>query len=150
MAELFSILAKGGLHWYSINGDTSVEVSFCRRLGFFCSMDYYAYLVSKGLAVYQFNKTKKMMEVVIEKDKWTCFLLNKRYGLSAPHNAEFTTARIDMKNLLCGKTQRNDKRYDYHLIRLGRNDSNTYARKISQQEIFLPTIPGWRSKQRYL
>ena len=54
-----------------------------------------------------------------------------------------------MKKLLGGRTKRDNKQYDHHLIRLRKKDSESYASKISQQEIFLPIIPGWRSKQRY-
>lgn len=149
MAELFSILAQGSSHWFSINGDTSCEISLCRLLGFLSPMDYYAFLVSKGLAAYEFNSKKREMEIEIKFGKWEQYLCNKRYGLCSPENTEVTIARFNMENLLGDKTKQNNKRYDHYIIRLGKKDSETYASKISLQEIFLPTIPGWRSKQRY-
>ena len=75
--------------------------------------------------------------------------INKRYVLLSPKNAEVTIARIDMENFLCGKNKRDNKRYDYYLIRLRKKDNESYASKISQQKILLPIIPVWRSKQRY-
>ena len=70
LAELFSILSKGSSHWFSINGDTSCEISLCRLIGFFSLVDYYAFLVSKGLAAYEFNSRKREMEIAIQIDKW--------------------------------------------------------------------------------
>ena len=113
-------------------------------------MDYYAYLVSKGLAAYQFNPKPKEMELDIKKDEWKRFLDSKRYGLSSPHNAELTLTKFNSENVLCEKTKHKDKQYKHYLIHLGQKDSVTYAPKISLQQIFQPTIPGWRSKKRYL
>ena len=52
-----------------------------------------------------------------------------------------------------GKTQRDKSRANFHLIRLGRNDSETCVKKISDQIdpqskkliITPPAVPGWRS-----
>ena len=77
LAELLGILSKGSSHWYSINGETSCKVSLCSLLGFFQPMDYYAYLVSKGLAAYKFNSKKREMVIEIKINKWEQFLSNK-------------------------------------------------------------------------
>ena len=61
LAELFLIFSQGSSHWFSVNGDTSCKISRCRLIGFFSPMDYYAFLVSKGLAAYKFNLKKREM-----------------------------------------------------------------------------------------
>ena len=68
-------------------------------------MDYYAFLVSKGLAAYEFNSKKREMEIEIKFGKWEQYLCNKRYGLCSPENAEVTIARFNMENLLGDKTK---------------------------------------------
>ena len=77
------------------------------------------------------------------------YLCNKRYGLSPPLNAEVIVTRMDMENFLCGKKQRNNQRYDHYLICLGNKDIISYASRISSQQMLLPLVTGWRSKQRY-
>ena len=149
MCWLSSLAFSPKSHRYYVYGGTSCKVSLCSLLGFFQPMDYYAYLVSKGLAAYEFNLKKRGMEIEIKIDKWEQFLSNGRYGLASPQNAELSVTKMDMENFLCGKKQQDSKRSRHYLIRLGNKDSNTYAPKISQQEVFLPTIPGWRLKQRY-
>ena len=94
MAKLFSIFSKGSSHWFSINGDTSCNISLCRLLGFFSPMDYHAFLVSKGLAAYEFNLWKKEMEITIKIDKCNHYLCNKRFGLLSPQNAENTSTMV--------------------------------------------------------
>ena len=47
------------------------------------------------------------------------------------------------------KKQRNNQPYDHYLIRLANKNSISYASKISNQQILLPIITGWRSKQRH-
>ena len=49
----------------------------------------------------------------------------------------------------CAKKTKNNQRYACCLICLGNKDSMSYASKISNQQIFLPVITGWRSKQQY-
>ena len=109
LAELFSILSQGSSHWFSINGDTSCKISLCRLLGFFSPMDYYAFLVLKGLAAYEFNSKKRKMEIAIKINKREHYLRDKRYGLAFPQNAEVTQTKMDMENYLCGKKQQDDK-----------------------------------------
>ena len=60
-------------------------------------MDYYAYLVSKGLAAYEFNLKKREMEIEIKIDKWEQFLSNGRYGLASPQNAELSVTKMHME-----------------------------------------------------
>ena len=131
LAEVFAILSKGGSHWYTINGDTSSNLSLCRRLGFFSEMDYYAYLGSKGLAAYIMNKQSQMMEVYIVEEKWKGFLVSKNYGLSS-QNAEHTLTKLDMKSLLRGETPSRDIQYcdNFHLICFGQQESDTRAKEI--------------------
>jgi hypothetical protein len=148
LAEMFSILAEGDSHWYPINGDTSIDIALCKLLGFTSFMDFYACLMNRSLSKYTFSKKKKKMSISILSDNWPKYLINKRYGLS-PDNAEFAPIRIDMENFLLGKQQRDNNRHDYYAIRLGSKLSPTYAHKLSLQRDLVPTIPGWRSKQRY-
>ena len=150
LLHLLSILARGTSHHYAINGDNSASISLCKMLGFFSTTDYYAYLVSRGLATYKFHRAKKTMEIDFLISKWTGFLRSERYGLYYPENVEITITVIDLENLISRRTQRESHRVKCYIIRLGQRSSSTYAPKIGRQQIFLPTIPGWRAKQRYL
>ncbi len=149
LLELFSIRARGDSHFYSINGDTSVSISLRNMLGFLSETDYYAYFVSRGLAQYVFDRKKRKMRVEFVANKWPDYLNSRRYGLTHGKNVEFTFFRLDMKNLLCGRTQCDADRERYYVVRLGRRDSPTYATTLGRQKVFLPTTPGWRAKQRY-
>ena len=54
--------------WFTINGDITNDVSFARRLGFFRDIDYYAFLVSAGLAAYKTTRGVKVTDPTRARD----------------------------------------------------------------------------------
>ena len=54
-----------------------------------------------------------------------------------------------MENVLLHTSQRDYCWRTHVLLRVGSHNSATYAKKLSDQKVWLPTIPGWSSKQRY-
>ena len=63
--KLLVFLATAKSCWYTVNGDINHEYSLARRLGFFLKEDYYAFLVTAGLA-----ETNKKDELVIKSNEW--------------------------------------------------------------------------------
>ena len=135
LAELLGILAQGPLQWYTLNGDTSTQVSLSRVLGFFSETDYYAFLVHKNLAAYRLNRASRKMEPTIVHSKWRTYLDNKRYKLTLSINAEIEKKKIDISSLLSGKKQSDKQRRQYHVLRLSSRESESYAPTISSQTI---------------
>ena len=149
LVELLGILVQGPSQWYTLNGDTSTQVSLCRVLGFFSETDYYAFLVHKNLAEYRFNKAFVKMELRLPPNEWRSYLDNKRYTVKLSFNAEIEKKKIDINSMLSGKKQSDSQGYNYHVLRLGSRESESYAQTISSQKVWLPKIPGWSAKQRY-
>ena len=57
MAVLRLLFLSGtGSFRFTISGDTTTEYSLCQRLGFTSTDDYYAFLVTAGLASYTKEK----------------------------------------------------------------------------------------------
>ena len=83
-------------------------------------------------------------------EKWREYINNTICKIVSPANAEVETKKIDIVSLLSGKKQDAKQRYIYHVLHLGSRQSDSYAESISRQQIWLPQIPGWRTKQRYV
>ena len=60
--ELLSVLlvfiANSDSNWFTINGETSRDISLCCRLGFYNPTEYHMFFVHAGLAGYGINKQK--------------------------------------------------------------------------------------------
>ena len=112
-------------------------------------------MIAAGLAGYTEKRGQGAKQLQINKAKWVSFLKDERYGLSK-ERAEQTLKRFDVEALVNGIAQRDSKRYDYHLVRLGDRESDTYTSNISKQKIGKklitapPVIPSLRAKQRAL
>ena len=52
---LLIFLADADSFWFTISGETSRDCSLGRRLGFYHKIDYYAFLVTAGLAKYKIH-----------------------------------------------------------------------------------------------
>ena len=149
LAELLGLLTGGSSHWYTLNGDPFAKTSLCKMLGFYNESDYHAFLVSKKLAAYRLDKKSRKMIVEILIDNWTTYLPNSRYHLFIPTNCEIECKIFDLASVLLCKKQEPASRTRHYVIRLGRRCSETYSSSITKQQIWLPKIPGWSSKQRY-
>ena len=152
---LLSHVSDGASFWYIINGDTKVEYSLCRLLGFFAEQQYHAFLVAAGLAGYQTNRTG-VKELLIDMRAWKDLIVNIDHGLCAS-NAEYEMKRVDIDALVHGTKQDDRNRIRVHAIRLGRRDSETYCSNLGRQKSISgkfittpPTIPSLRSNQRIL
>ena len=68
--EVLAKLANGNSHWYTINGDTSTDLSLCRQLVFLSRMDFYSFLFIEGPVTYNLNqKTQKwVIDIYVELD----------------------------------------------------------------------------------
>ena len=108
-------------------------------LGFYNETDYHALLVSKS--------RKMIVEVLI--DNWKTYLPNSQYHLFIPTNCEIECSKLDLTSVLFCKKQEPGSRTRHYAICLGRRCSDTYSSSITKQQIWLPKIPGWSSKQRY-
>ena len=82
-------------------------------------------------------------------DRWRTYLNNDQYKLSYSVNAEIEEKVMDLRSFLSGKKQSNDQRCHYYVLHLGLRQSDSYARSISLQCVWLSRIPGWTAKQRY-
>ena len=155
LVALISFVAAGPSFWYTINGDTTSEFSLCWRLGFFCEVDYYVFLVAEGLAGYAKRRGKITFDILGE--EWKSFLKNDDYDLSA-YKCKHLKKRFDLEAVRKGKNQVDENRFDYHVIRFGRRNSDSYASNITKQIIpsskkFIttpPTLPALCSQQRTL
>ena len=52
-AEFLRFLSQAESFWFIIDGETSWEHSLSRRLGFVSTVEYYAFLVAAGWAMYK-------------------------------------------------------------------------------------------------
>ena len=53
LADILAFIASSESHWFTINGDATHDFSLCRRLGFNHENDFFAFLVTCGLAGYE-------------------------------------------------------------------------------------------------
>ena len=79
---LMLYIAQSDSHWFTINGETSRDISLCQCLGFHDAINYYAFLVTAGLAGYDINKSTQKKELKIRPRMWQ-HMLN-----SVPNQAE--------------------------------------------------------------
>ena len=100
--------------WYTVNRDISQDMSFSRRLGFFQDVDYYAFLVSAGLASYKERKDGKK-ELTMQHNEWVSLLQDP---LFKPHLFGFNMKRFGAKGAINGK-QDDKKIMNYHIIPIG-------------------------------
>ena len=63
LAVLIAFTASSSSHWYTVNGGTFSKLSLCCLLGFCSEVDYYACLVSAGLAGYNNRNGKKTLQL---------------------------------------------------------------------------------------
>ena len=120
-------VASSNSFWYTVNGDISHEMSLARRIGFFRDVDYYAFLVSAGLASYK-ERTDGKKELTLQHNEWVSLLQDP---LLKPHLFSFSMKRFDAKGAINGK-QDDKKRMKYHIIRIG-HESDDSAPNIGSQ-----------------
>ena len=125
-------------------------------LGFFSDVEYYAFLVAAGLAGYTGRKIgpdgKNQLEIY--SDEWKGLLTNTKLNLSSDI-AEHSVKEFDMEGLIVNNKQDFTNRYQYHVLRFGSKESDTYANKITLQknekgrfDFTPPLLPSLRSMQR--
>ncbi len=74
---LLAFIATGESYWYTVNGDATHDASLARRLGFYSHVDYYAFLVSVGLASYVEKANGK--ELSINRNEWDDMLNDEAF-----------------------------------------------------------------------
>ena len=135
LAELLKFLAGGSAFWYTINGDTSLPLSLRNRLGFVSDTDYFAFLVSAGLADYFDEEDatgNNIRSLRILGSEWKDFLQNEEcYGLSRDV-AEHTRKRFCMEDAMAG-TKQVGPRFNYHVICIGMQNLTTFSSITSQK-----------------
>ena len=142
---LLRFTAQSDAHWFTINGETSRENSLCRRLGFYDQTDYYAFLVTGGLAEYEINKKGGHKELKIYKDAWDQ-MLN-----SLPDKAELfelNQKQFDIDNAIKGVKARKDHLFDFQVIRIGQRCDDTYKNIVLQLKNGVITPPTLNSLQK--
>jgi len=147
---LLVFIAQSDSHWFTINGETSREFSLSRRLGFHDRTDYYAFLVTGGLAGYEINKTTKVKELKIYRDEWDTMLS------TLPNKAdlfELNQKQFDIESTIKRVKQRSDKeyRFDFQVIRVGLKNHGWHkniAQQLKNGVITPPTLNSLQKMQR--
>lgn len=165
LVKLLVFLATAESCWYTINGNINHEYSLARRLGFFLKEEYYAFLVTAGLAKYRYNPlTDEKDEVDILDKEWDDMMdAIKSYTDDDENNKidytklfTYTHMKFDRAYAHKGLAQRQGKyRHNYHVIRIGKFDNEGWShKKISAQlkdrvgNHQTPHLPGLYPKKR--
>ena len=94
--------AQSDSFWFTINGETCWGISLCRRLGFFDDVStYYAFLVTAGLAGYDFPKNNSSddevnKELKIYKKEWISMLAHDAIQSDGDDLFEISMMRFDV------------------------------------------------------
>ena len=123
---LLVFAAQANSSWVTI-GETSRDCSLCSRIGFYDRTEFYAFLVTAGLAVYELNANGKTELQILRKEFDTMLDI-------LPNKAELfevTMMKFDIENASQGIAQRPNQRGYYSVLRIGiKNDG--YATSISK------------------
>ena len=124
LVKLLVFLTTAESCWYTINGDINHEYSLARRLGFYLQEEYYAFLVSAGLAMYRYDSlSEEKDEFIIRYKEWHHMIdgikQDNHEVADFAKRIELTEKRFDRVNLHKGMKQRDNRRYDHILIRIG-------------------------------
>lgn len=122
LVKLLVFLTTAESCWYTINGDINHEYSLARRLGFYLQEEYYAFLVSAGLAMYRYDSsTNEKDELIIKYAEWNYMIdAIKLDHHDVADSIDLTEKRFDRVNAHKGIKQRNNRRCDHKLIRIGK------------------------------
>ena len=101
-----------------------------RRLGFVSTVEYYAFLVAAGWAMYKIKSDgSKKLQVCGKRVKE---LLDADMAGLSPETVEHIEIKSDMDALMAGRKQEQNNRSVFHVIRIGRKYAG-YPTKISKQ-----------------
>ena len=95
---LLVFAAQANSSWVTI-GETSRDCSLCSRIGFYDRTEYYAFLVTAGLAVYELNANGKTELQILRKEFDTMLDTVKEDGKSPV--IETTESCADRLILMC-------------------------------------------------
>ena len=149
LATLLHHLSKSPSWWYTINDNTTTEISLAQRLGFFDEIDYYAFLVTAGLAGYDYKKNTTTKELKIHKKAWVNKILHN--DAIANDNIELTKFYFDADSAIDGLKQQTKDKTHHHVIRIGVKNAGWHSNitKMLKDGINTPPpLANLSSKQR--
>jgi hypothetical protein len=144
---LLIFLAEADSFWFTISGETSRDCSLGRRLGFYDKIDYYAFLVTAGLAEYRIHGNGDK-ELKILRGQWNIMLD------ILPNKAElfYVTERMfDVESAVAGLTQCRANRGRCSVIRVGVKNKGWHkniAAQLKKRFTVPPTLNSLQTMQR--